>query len=133
MCSSDLYNVDNLLIEAKGPGLSVAQEIKRLNKTYDWIVTLVNPGSLDKVARAYATQPIFSNGAVYAPDRDWSDRVITQFENFPKVKHDDLVDSSTQALKYLREHNLIRRPEEIIMESRGDRSHKSVKKSVYDV
>ena len=127
------YNVDMLLIESKGPGLSVAQEIKRLNRTGTWGVELINPGNLDKVARAYAVQPIFSNGTVYAPDRSWADEVITQFENFPKVAHDDLVDASTQALKFLRERNLIRRPEEIISSIRNEGMWRPGIKPIYDV
>jgi len=127
------YNVDMLLVEAKGPGLSVAQEIERLNKTNSWAVRLVNPGNADKVARAYAVQPTFSNGIVYAPDKTWADKVITQFEQFPKAKHDDLVDSTTQALKYLREHNLIRRPEEILADIKFSAAYKPKTKAVYDV
>lgn len=127
------YNVDMLLIEAKGPGLSVAQEIKRLNRVNTWGVHLVNPGNADKVARAYAIQPIFSNGTVYSPDKDWADKVITQFESFPKVKHDDLVDSTTQALKYLREKNLIRRPEEVIADIKFQSAYKPASKPVYDI
>jgi predicted phage terminase large subunit-like protein len=127
------YNVDMLLIEAKGPGLSVAQEIKRLNRTNSWGVELVNPGNLDKVARAYSVQPIFANGAVFAPDKTWADEAITQWENFPKVKHDDTVDSTTQALKYLRERNMIRRPEELIVEIRNEGAYRSPSRPVYDV
>lgn len=127
------YNVDMLLVEAKGPGLSVAQEIKRLNKVSTWGVQLINPGNADKVARAYAVQPIFSNGTVYAPDKEWAEKVITQFESFPKVKHDDLVDSTTQALKYLREKNLIRRPEEVIADIKFSGAYKPISKPVYDI
>jgi phage terminase large subunit-like protein len=61
------YSVDLILIEAKASGISVAQEIKRLNKLASWTVKLVNPMNLDKVARAYTVQPIFSNGQIYAP------------------------------------------------------------------
>lgn len=127
------YNVDMLLIESKASGISVAQEIKRLNRTNVWGVELINPGSLDKVARAYAVQPTFSNGIIYAPDKTWADKVITQFENFPKVKHDDLVDSSTQALKYLRERGLIRRAEEVLADIKNEGSYRPQKKPVYDV
>jgi predicted phage terminase large subunit-like protein len=127
------YNVDMLLIESKASGISVAQEIKRLNKTKVWGVELINPGSLDKVARAYAVSPTFSNGLVFAPDKEWADKVITQCENFPKVKHDDLVDTTSQALKYLRERNLIRRPEEIIEDIRYEGNYKPLTKPVYNV
>lgn len=127
------YNVDMLLIEAKASGLSVSQEIKRLNRTANWGVYLSNPGNLDKVARAYAVQPIFANGAIYAPDKDWADKVITQAETFPKAKHDDFVDSTTQALKYLRERNFLRRPEEVAMDIRGSFQGQGKKSIIYDV
>ena len=127
------YKVDKLLIESKGPGLSVAQEIKRLNRTSSWNVELVNPGNADKVARAYAVQPIFTNGTVYAPDKSWADMVITEFEQFPRAKHDDLVDSSTQALKHLREHGMLRRPEEIAADIRREAEYRPAPKIIYDV
>ena len=58
------FKVDKLLVEAKANGITVGQEIKRLNRTNDWSVELINPGNLDKVARAYAVQAVFSNGQV---------------------------------------------------------------------
>ena len=82
--------VDHLLIENKASGISIGQEIRRLYGHEDWGVQLVNPGSLDKLARLYAVQHLFSEGVIYAPDRRWADQVITQCEVFPKGKHDDL-------------------------------------------
>ncbi len=131
--SCNRYNVDVLLIEAKASGLSVAQEIQRLNKTSDWSVQLINPRGGDKLARAYAVQPIFSGGYVFAPDKDWAEKVITQCEQFPKSAHDDMVDAVTQALKYLRERNLLRRPDEIAAQIRDGGSYRPPTKAVYDV
>ena len=130
--SCNRYKVDLLLVEAKGPGLSVAQEIKRLNRTLSWGVHLVNPTG-DKVARAYAVQPVFSSGAVYAPDKTWADAVITEWEQFPRGKHDDLVDATTQALSYLRARNLLQRSEEVAAEVTRAASALSTEKVVYDV
>jgi predicted phage terminase large subunit-like protein len=107
------YNVDTLLIEAKANGISVAQELKRIYKTASWNVKLINPGNSDKVARVYAVQPLFSNGQIYAPDKEWADKLITQVSVFPRGKHDDLVDSMSQALRYLRDSGLLARPEEV--------------------
>ncbi|MGH7744507.1 MAG: hypothetical protein ACREQ5_06755, partial [Candidatus Dormibacteria bacterium] len=42
------------------------------------------------------------NKLIFAPDRKWADKVITQCEVFPKGARDDLVDTVTQALRYLR-------------------------------
>lgn len=131
--SCNRYNIDKLLIEAKGPGLSVAQEIKRLNRTSNWNVELINPGARDKVARAYAVQPIFSSGAVFAPDKTWAEAVIAEWEQFPRGKHDDLVDSSTQALWHLRERGMLGRPEEVAAEISRSSSYVPKAKVVYDV
>ena len=131
MCNQ--FRVDMLLVESKASGLSVAQEIKRLNRNNSWAVQLINPGSIDKVARAYAVQATFSNGQVWAPDRDWADKVITQFEVFPKGRHDDAVDSSTQALRYLRERNLLMRQEDIAKQAEMDAAYKPKAKIIYDV
>jgi len=127
------YNVDTLLIESKASGISVAQEIQRLNRTSTWNVQLINPGNADKVSRVYAIQPIFSNGSVYAPDKDWADKVITEAEVFPRGKHDDLVDSTAMAIKYLRERNLLQRPEEIIAQIKDDLVYKRPAKAIYDI
>jgi phage terminase large subunit-like protein len=45
---------------------------------------------------------MFSQGMVYAPERDWSDLVITEMSLFPTGRYDDLCDSACQALSYLR-------------------------------
>lgn len=127
------FKVDMLLIEAKASGLSVAQEMKRLQRNEKWGVQLINPGNADKVSRAYAVQGIFSGGQVYCPDRAWSDQVITQFEVFPKGKHDDLVDSSTQALKYLRDRGFLKRPDDIVAEALADTKLIGRPKPIYNV
>lgn len=101
------FKVDKLLIEAKASGLSVAQEIRRLHAREDWSVQVVNPGAQDKVARAYQVQPMFEAGIVYAPDRAWAEQVIAECATFPRGKHDDRVDSTTQALSFLRSSGLL--------------------------
>lgn len=108
------YKVDRLLIESKASGLSVSQEIRRLIPNRNFGVQLVNPGAHDKVARAWAVQHLFAEGTIYAPERKWADMVITQCASFPKGKHDDLVDSTTQALRHLRDTGLARAPTERI-------------------
>ena len=109
--------LDILLIENKGPGISVAQEIKRLCGMEEFQVRLVDPGDLDKVARLHSVVHLFSEGLVYAPTkagdpdtwRIWADRVITEVEAFPKGVHDDLVDTVSQAISYMRKHGMIER------------------------
>jgi predicted phage terminase large subunit-like protein len=104
--------VDRLLIESKAAGLSVSQELRRLYGHEDWAVQLINPGAIDKLARLYSVQHLFSEGMVYAPDRRWADLVIRQCEVFPKGKHDDLVDTVSMGMRHLRELGVLTRSAE---------------------
>lgn len=97
--------IDCLLLEGKASGISIYQEIKRLCATEDFSIYSINPIG-DKVTRVHTCQPLFENGTIYAPDRKYVDMVRSQFAQFPKGKHDDLVDSSTQALNYMRKIGL---------------------------
>ena len=105
------FNVDALLIEAKASGLDVAHEMRRLYGDERWAVH-ENPVKGDKVSRAHAVVPIFTQGLVYAPDRDWAELVITEMESFPKGRFKDLTDSATQALKHIREGGMAETPQE---------------------
>lgn len=105
------YKTERLLIEDKTRGRDVANELSRLYARESWGVQMVNPSG-DKVARAHAVVPLFSDGAVWAPVTAWSEEVIQQAEDFPKGDHDDLVDSVTQFLKWARENNLLVMAEE---------------------
>lgn len=126
--------VDNLLIEAKASGISVAQEIRRLYGHEQWGVQLINPGAIDKVARLYSVQHIFSEGMIYAPDRSWADAVIHQCATVPKAKHDDLADTTSMALKYLRELGLlVRAPERLAELDRGREHRGKALAPLYDV
>jgi predicted phage terminase large subunit-like protein len=107
------FKVDRLLIEAKGPGISVGQEIRRLHSGEGWSTHLLDPGRLDKIARAYSVQPLFADGMVYAPDREWAELVKDQMAKLGKTAHDDLADSGTQALDHLRKIGLLRHAEEV--------------------
>lgn len=123
------HRVDRLLIEAKASGQSAAQEIRRL--MYDEIrsrtvspmpttaafgIELINPRGGDKVARAHSVTALFEEGLIWAPGfddgtfRDWAELVVAECAVFPKGAHDDLVDSVTQAIRYLRNVGLAERP-----------------------
>jgi len=99
------FKVNLLLIENKGPGISAAQDLQNRFGLKPWGVHLVKVKG-DKVARALAAQPTFSQQLVYAPERDWSQMVIDELANFPKGRFDDLVDSTTQAILFLRSRGL---------------------------
>jgi len=106
------FNVDKLIIENKAAGHSVAQELRRLFNSSNFYVQLVDTGAMDKVARAYSIQHMFSEGMVFAPDKKWAQMTIDQCSAFPRAKHDDLVDTVSQALKHLRSIGMIKRYDE---------------------
>lgn len=106
------FKVETILIENKAAGIPVAQEIRRLYSNKGFNVILDDPKTLDKVSRLYSVQHLFAEGLVYAPDRSWADMLINQTTSFPKGKHDDLVDTISMAMRYLRRAGLVSRPEE---------------------
>lgn len=109
------FKVDVLLIEAKASGHSAAQEIQRVFGSSEWTTILVNPKG-DKVARCYSVQGIWEEKIVQAPDRDWAQLLIDRFAQFPKGKRKDIVDSGTQAIRWMRDNGLIKRRDERMRE-----------------
>lgn len=124
--------VDHLLIEAKANGISVAQEISRLCMGYEWMVHPINPKG-DKVGRAHAVVPLFAGGIIYRPKRPWSEMVVDECSVFPKGKHDDLVDSTTQALLYLRRIGVALLTEESQADQMAALQYESALEPLYDV
>jgi hypothetical protein len=122
--------VNLLLIENKASGHSVAQEMVRLFAEAEWTTQLIDPMTSDKRARAYAVQHLFAAGMVEAPGtmiqlpdggeawawRDWADVLIDECSKFRGLSgdEDNLVDATTQAIKYLRDISLAMRREERI-------------------
>ncbi len=106
------HRVDKLLIESKATGITVAQEMRRLFSREKWTVQLVDPGKLDKVARAYAIQHLFSDGMIWRPETEWAQMVEDQCASFPKGAHDDLVDTTSMALTHMRRMGFAARSDE---------------------
>lgn len=123
---------DRLLIEAKASGISVAQEMQRLQGGERWIVDLINPGAQDKVARAYSIQHLLGeelpqggrrDGVVYLPyvtdtygqitPRAWAELLMSQAASFPKGQNDDMVDAFVQGMRHLRDRGYAIRSDEI--------------------
>jgi predicted phage terminase large subunit-like protein len=126
------FKVDLLLIEAKASGISAAQEIGNRYGLQRFGIQLCNVKG-DKIARALAVQPTFAQGLVYAPDYDWAEEVIHEMEVFPRGKHDDLTDSTVQAMKYFRDAGLAMTEEETSHEEYQRGLHKSQRRPLYDV
>ena len=98
-----------LLVEAKASGISIIQELRRRMPGLN--VTAITPKG-DKVSRAHAITSMLEHGRVYALARDeghgpefrpWAEMVVDQCAAFPVGAHDDLTDTVTQALRYVRD------------------------------
>lgn len=111
------FHVDRLLIEDKTLGHTVSVELARLFGVHNFGVELVNPKtgfikSHDKVTRLLAVVHLFAEGLIYAPDVEWADRMIKQCATVPRAIHDDLADTMSMALLWLRRAGWALRKEE---------------------
>jgi len=98
------YEPDAFIVEAKAAGTPLIFELRRIGIP----VSEYSPGrGRDKVARVNAVSDLFFSKHVYAPKTRWAEEVIEQFASFPHGDHDDLVDSSTQALMRFRQGGFI--------------------------
>ncbi len=98
-----LYERDKprvVLVEDKASGQSLIQELQRNTRIPVLPIKVDN----DKVARAYASTPIIEAGKVFLPESaPWLYDYIEELSAFPNAPHDDQVDSTTQALAWMRE------------------------------
>lgn len=132
------FKVDRLIIEDKASGHSVSQEMARLFGSFDFGIELVNPRtgfikSPDKVARMQTVVHLFAEGLVFAPDKSWADRMIKQCAMVPRSIHDDLADSMSQALIWLRRSGWAQRKEEVAMEAEDETKYRPRMGSLYPV
>jgi predicted phage terminase large subunit-like protein len=92
------YRPDAVLIEDKASGQSLIQE---LNQTQIPIIAIKPEG--DKETRLNAVSSEFEAGKVFLPEAaHWLIPYEAELFAFPKGKHDDQVDSTSQALMWMR-------------------------------
>jgi predicted phage terminase large subunit-like protein len=85
-----------LLIEDTGTGSALIQELRRLGRPASGIKP-----TTDKVARMSAESAKFEAGLVYFPERaPWLPELEAELFAFPGSRHDDQVDSISQALAH---------------------------------
>ena len=85
-----------VLIEDKANGSAVIQTLQK-----ELFCIPVNPRG-GKVARVHAVSPMIEAGHVFVPERGpWVEDYLDQWTAFPTGRHDDMVDSSSQALSWL--------------------------------
>ena len=99
------YEPDALIVEAKASGAPLIFELRQMGlPVQEFTPTRGN----DKITRVNSVADLFASGKVWAPPTRWADEVINEMAAFPNSEHDDLVDSSTQALIRFRKGGFIR-------------------------
>ena len=99
------YEPDQMIVEAKAAGSPLIFELRAMGIP----VTEFTPSrGQDKIARVNAVSDLFASGVIWAPPTRWAEEVIEECAAFPAGEHDDLVDSTTQALLRFRQGGWIR-------------------------
>jgi len=108
------WKPETVLIESKASGLPLTYELRQMGIP---VVNFSPSKGNDKHTRVNAVAPLFESGMVWAPkDKQFAQEVIEECAAFPFGDHDDLVDSTTQALMRFRQGGLITHPEDYIEE-----------------
>jgi predicted phage terminase large subunit-like protein len=99
------WDPDALIIEAKASGAPLLFELRAMGIP----VQEYTPGKgSDKIARLNAVSDLFSSGRVWVPETRWAEELVEEVASFPSGEHDDLVDSTSQALLRFRRGGFIR-------------------------
>ena len=121
----DQYNFwepETVIIEAKATGTPLTHELRQLGIP---VVNFTPSRGNDKLTRVHSVSPLFESGLIWAPDERWADEVIEECAAFPNGDHDDLVDSTTQALMRYRQGNFVQLPSDDWVDSDTSSSTRS--------
>jgi predicted phage terminase large subunit-like protein len=101
------WQPDAFIVEAKASGAPLIFELRRMGiPVQEFTPTRGN----DKISRLNSVTDLFASGKVWAPRKRWAEEVIEEMAAFPNSDHDDLVDSSTQALIRFRKGGFVTLP-----------------------
>ena len=103
------WEPETVIIEQKASGTPLTQELRRVGIP---VVNFTPSKGNDKHVRVNSVSPLFEAGQVWAPDEKWAQELIEECAAFPYGDHDDLVDSTTQALMRYRQVGLAVHPED---------------------
>lgn len=88
-----------ILMEDSSSGTAIISDLR----TTGMPILAISAAGSDKQANARAVSPMFEASMILLPeDAPWADDYIESMIRFPKGAHDDDVDSTSQALNYLR-------------------------------
>ena len=98
------WEPDSFIVEAKASGAPLIFELRRMGiPVQEFTPTRGN----DKISRVNSVSDLFASGKIWAPRKRWAEEVVEELAAFPNSDHDDLVDSTTQALLRFRRGGFI--------------------------
>jgi len=103
------WNPETVIVEAKASGLPLTYELRKMGIS---VINFTPSKGNDKHARVNAVAPLFESGQIWAPDEKFAEEVIEECASFPYGDHDDLVDSTTQAVMRFRQGGFVAHPED---------------------
>ena len=111
------HQVDEVLIEYKSRGQDLYQELERLTQEWPFRLSYTTP-TTKKEIRLESCVPLFTGDRVWAPDKEWAETVMREVSAQPKAQYDDLSDTVSAALRYLRDAGMLSLGEEFALETR---------------
>jgi len=103
------WNPDTVIVEAKASGLPLTYELRNMDIP---VVNFTPSRGNDKHARVNSVAPMFESGMIWAPNQKFAEEVIEECASFPYGDHDDLVDTTTQAIMRFRQGGFLPHPED---------------------
>ena len=104
----ELYNEwspDAFIVEAKASGAPLIYELRSMGIPVQEFTPVRGN---DKISRINAVADLFASGKIWCPPTRWAEEVMEEMAAFPNSDHDDLVDSTTQALIRFRKGGFMR-------------------------
>ncbi|MEY4263481.1 MAG: hypothetical protein RL373_49 [Pseudomonadota bacterium] len=104
----ELYNEwqpDSFIVEAKASGAPLIYELRSMGIPVQEFTPVRGN---DKISRINAVADLFASGKIWCPPTRWAEEVMEEMAAFPNSDHDDLVDSTTQALIRFRKGGFLR-------------------------
>ena len=99
------FSPDAFIVEAKASGAPLIYELRSMGIPVQEFTPVRGN---DKISRINAVADLFASGKIWCPPTRWAEEVMEEMAAFPNSDHDDLVDSTTQALIRFRKGGFLR-------------------------
>ena len=99
------WQPDAFIVEAKASGAPLIYELRSMGIPVQEFTPVRGN---DKISRINAVADLFASGKIWCPPTRWAEEVMEEMAAFPNSDHDDLVDSTTQALIRFRKGGFVK-------------------------